>query len=357
SLFDSRCATEVATDGVDTRTIATAQLAHCVEDDNAWNANCDTLDTSAVTVQHARFKVCVENLAITGATGGDVAAGASLFDSRCATEVATDGVDTRTITTAQEAFCTVGDDIFDTRCGTLDRATEVVAGTNAARLLACQNSLVSLGPKAPVDACVAESTMICGTPGAPGSAPFSAICELDARNTNFAEIVATQQEFCRDSGNNAMGFCTDTIVATCGTKAEPLATTVGVFDGLCLGDEYLAAQRTYCIVTAVVDDASCRDNMQNSLSVRDVVCNGDDVADDPYAAVCGDSNLAGRVAFCRLDTHSADPAGCAGTRDIACIANGGDPFDADLCMEDGNGYDDERQAACEQNTTLHPSVD
>ena len=362
SLFHGDCTGSTLTVGETTRTIATEQLAHCKEPANAWQDNCNEFDTGGGTVDtevvQARDTICLNNGAILkGAAGGagDVAAGQSLFHGDCTGSTLTVGETTRTIATEQLAFCTVGDDIFDTRCGTLDRATEVVAGTNAARLLACQNSLVSLGPKAPVNACVAESTMICGTPGAPGSAPFSAICELDARNTNFAEIVATQQEFCRDSGNNAMGFCTDTIVATCGTKAEPLDTTVGVFDGLCLGDEYLAAQRTYCIVTAVVDDASCRDNMQNSLSVRDVVCNGDDVADDPYAAVCGDSNLAGRIAFCRLE-HSEDPDGCSGTRDIACIANGGDPFDALLCMEDGNGYDAERQAACEQNTTLHSSV-
>ncbi|MCA8834727.1 MAG: hypothetical protein K8953_06525, partial [Proteobacteria bacterium] len=321
--------------------------------------NCNTFASATGgenDVTEARSNICAANGAIvTGTPANDVAAGASLFHTSCTTLL---GDDLTAVTNAQVAFCTIGDNIFDTRCAVADVNTaELVAGTRTARLAACQGSLVSLGPKAPVDACVAESTMICGTPGALGSAPFSDICEIDGRNTNFAMIGDTQKAFCRVAGsdNNGNAICTPTIEATCGAKDAPIATTTAIFDGLCLGDEYEVAQRTYCSVTADVGATECdRTQPDAAATIKETICNGDVVGDTPYADVCG-GNLAGRIAFCRLD-HSEDPDGCSGTRDIACIANGGDPFDALLCMEDGNGYDDERQAACEQ-TTPHSSVD
>ncbi|MCA8833689.1 MAG: hypothetical protein K8953_01275, partial [Proteobacteria bacterium] len=257
-----------------------------------------------------------------------------------------------TVETARTEWCTAAgdndDNIFDVQCGALDRSGTAIAGTLDARLAACQNSLVSLGPKAPVNACVAESTMICGTATAPGSAPFSAICALVSRNpATGADIVPTQQAFCRlDETNNGLEICTDTIAAFCGPKDAPKATETAVFDGLCLGAEYLTAQRTYCSVTADFEDTNCDTTTQEgaSASITVTLCDGREVGDTPHATVCGTDNVAAQETFCGL-THDTDPTACAATRTVACANTvGNNPFNEALCFETGNTFDAQRTA-------------
>ena len=343
SLFHGDCTGSTLTVGETTRTIATEQLAHCRQDGNAWQDNCtalsmdgDSAKADAVTL--ARSNVCANNLAIvTGAAGGagDVAAGASLFDTKC-TDLT--GADLARVTTAQETFCT-GDNLFDTRCGALDRSGTAVGTTLALRATACLGTVASLGNKAPANACEAESAAICGTPTANGSAPFSEICEVNERNTNFAGREAIQQTYCRVVGNNALGACTPTIEKFCGPRSDPKVTETAVFNDLCLGAQYEAAQRTYCSLTAPETDGNC-DTVQTgeTSSIKTLLCDGAQTTDNPYATVCGTSNVTAQRTFCGLNTHTEDPTACVGTRMVACDAETGNPFIADLCFETGNTF-------------------
>ncbi len=181
SLFDTLCAGATSVDGT-TRTILIEQVAHCSEPENAWLGVCDPLTGSNSGILTARADVCVDNKEINNGQGFKIAAGQSLFNTTFCAEDATNSKGT-TVETARTEWCTAAgdndDNIFDVQCGALDRSGTAIAGTLDARLAACQNSLVSLGPKAPVNACVAESTMICGTAepqGLPPSLPFAHLC-------------------------------------------------------------------------------------------------------------------------------------------------------------------------------------
>ncbi|MCH9664065.1 MAG: hypothetical protein K0U66_10495, partial [Gammaproteobacteria bacterium] len=324
SLFNAICEDAVATDGTE---LETAQIGHCSMDENSWHtSNCGTLETSNPTITQARANICVDNKEIDKGDGSPILAGMSLFSTDCENVTAADGI--RTGMTARTAWCTVGDNIFDTQCGADNDDT--YGATTAARNTACATTgdtpLTSVG----TNNCASRADAICGINSAAGTNPFAAICSVATQNVNHvATLLDSQRAYCRDVANNPNEVCTSTIQAVCETGGNPITTTTAIFDGLCLGADYEAAQRTYCSVTAILDDTSCKDNMQGSLSVKDVVCNGDDVADTPYATVCGTDMMAveRQRAFCGL-TDNSTATGCAATIAFACdeTTTTGDPF-------------------------------
>ncbi|MCA8834008.1 MAG: hypothetical protein K8953_02885, partial [Proteobacteria bacterium] len=122
----------------DAAAFADAQVAYCVKPANAWHADCDALDMNTETVQQARGDVCVNNLAITGATANDVAAGMSLFHADCAGETATDGT---TVVNARLEHCKEPANAWQNNCNSYDTGeTNANAEVAQARDTICLNN-------------------------------------------------------------------------------------------------------------------------------------------------------------------------------------------------------------------------
>ena len=310
-----------------------AHAPYCAADANPWQTNCDTVameNGSVNAVDTARTTVCLENRAIITNTV-TLAAGDSLFnDALCGAVVITSGT---TIAEARTAWCTVGDNIFDTDCG--DDDADTFGATTAARQTACETTadapLTSVG----TNNCVSRADDICGTDGIEGDNPFAAICAVATQNVNnSANYLDAQQYYCSLTANNALQPCEATIAGVCGATDAPITTTTAIFDRLCLAAEYLAAQRTYCSVTALDGDTDCDKTQPDATaSIKDTLCDGTETTDTPHAMVCGTANLEQQRTFCGLTDNSA-ATGCAATIAFACdeATTTGNPFHV-LCSD------------------------
>ena len=169
----------------------------------------------------------------------------------------------------------------------------------------------------------------CGAVESPSlSTLFDALC------LGTAYAPARQAE-CRN--NIANEACTATITNFCG--AVGAANTGALFDDLCAGTDYTPERQTECRNNGLAEDGAANGKC---ATIKTTFCDGDDVGDNPHAAVCGD-NLTNQQRFCRLDNNAGVP-NCLLTIATVCHVETGNPFDV-FCS--GNNDDRKTRAdAC-----------
>nr|MCA8833968.1 hypothetical protein [Pseudomonadota bacterium] len=260
SLFNTVCAGATSVDGT-TRTIDTEQLAHCIDDENAWHANCDTLDANTPAVQQARYDVCVANGAITGATAGTAVAGASFFDTICDSETATDGT---TVVAARETYCETDATAWQDNCQSFVDATN--ADVIAARARVCfANEEINKGGGS--------------TPIAEGYSIFSADCN-DMTSSESVAIADARRTYCEVAANSWRAAC-DTY-ATENTVADARTSVCRANGAIFIGSS----------------DADKRHNVDADASLFNARCNG-------RALSGGGATVAdAQMAYCEIDGNS-----------------------------------------------------
>ena len=176
-------------------------------------------------------------------------------------------------------------------------------------------------------------------------------------STSTVPAVKTAREtHCRLAASNTGGLCNGTIASLCSDNPfEKLDE--GAFGSLCVdagaSTAYATARKEECRDNGTEGDGQTGGKCATP-TLKGAICDGNDVGDSPYAAVCGagTANLAGQTAFCRL-SHLTPVLQCGGTISTVCDVTDGNPFDT-LC---DTTYHGARATRCRQSELKTGSVD
>ena len=163
-------------------------------------------------------------------------------------------------------------------------------------------------------------------------------------------VITARETHCRLGASNSAGLCNGTIASLCLANPFEERDSDG-FGTLCVDTEgnktYENARKEECRAGSEADGQTGK----KCEFIKAGICDGDDVGDSPYAAVCGMNNADNQVRFCRLNENgNSNAMGCDGTIITVCDVDNGDPFDS-LCPNNNIGDRTARATACLDSNT------
>ena len=168
--------------------------------------------------------------------------------------------------------------------------------------------------------------------------------------STVSDVITARETHCRLGASNSAGLCNDTIASLCLANPFEERDSDG-FGTLCVdtggNKTYENARKEECRAGTEADGQTGK----KCEFIKAGICDGDDVGDSPYAAVCGMNNADNQVRFCRLNENgNSNAMGCDGTIITVCDVDNGDPFDS-LCPNNNIGDRTARATACLDSNT------
>ncbi|MCA8834024.1 MAG: hypothetical protein K8953_02965, partial [Proteobacteria bacterium] len=168
--------------------------------------------------------------------------------------------------------------------------------------------------------------------------------------STVSDVITARETHCRLGASNSAGLCNGTIASLCLANPFEERDSDG-FGTLCVdtggNKTYENARKEECRAGTEADGQTGK----KCEFIKAGICDGDDVGDSPYAAVCGMNNADNQVRFCRLNENgNSNAMGCDGTIITVCDVDNGDPFDS-LCPNNNIGDRTARATACLDSNT------